>query len=309
MKYKYLFGPVPSRRLGVSLGIDVVPFKTCTLNCVYCECGRTTNLTTERKEYVPADKVMDELRDYLKDKPKLDYITFSGSGEPTLNVNIGDIIDFLKQDYPNYKIALLTNGTLFTQNALIDEVKNVDLIVPSLDAASPQAFKAINRPHKSLDINEISLGLSKLKKVCRGTLWLEIFIVPGINDTQKELKLLKDEIKKINPDKVQVNSLDRPPAESWVMPLEKKKLEKISSFLENAEVITNFDQAKEIAGFKQDKAGNILSLLKRRPCTKRDICKVLSLHEHEVSKYLRILSEQNKITCVRQKRGMFYKLL
>jgi len=309
MKYKYLFGPVPSRRLGVSLGIDIIPFKTCTLNCVYCECGRTTNLTVERKEYVPAEKVIEELKDYLKEKPKLDYITFSGSGEPTLNNSIGRIIDFIKRNFPDYKVALLTNGTLFTQSSLIDEVKNVDLIIPSLDAASSQGFSAINRPHKSLDINEIISALSNLKKNYRGAVWLEIFIVPGINDTQSELELLKSAIKKIKPDNIQINSLDRPAAESWVKPLEQEKLEKISSFLGEAEVITHFDQTKKIAGFKEDKADSILSLLRRRPCTKDDICRVLSLHEHEANKYLRILSRQNKITSTKQKRGIFYKLV
>jgi len=308
MKYQYLFGPVPSRRLGVSLGIDIIPFKTCTLDCVYCECGQTTNLTVERKDYVPLEKVIGELRSYLKNKPKLDYITFSGSGEPTLNSGIGNIIDFIKRDYPDYKIALLTNGTLLTQEALIDEIKNADLIIPSLDAASPQVFSRINRPHENLDINEIISGLSNLSKVYRGIMWLEIFIVPGINDTERELELLKNAIEKIKPHKVQINSLDRPPAENWVMPLGQEKLNKIASQLENAEIISCFDPNKEIVAFNQDAANSILSLLKRRPCTKEDICKALSLHEHEANKYLRILLRGNKITCIKQNRGIFYKL-
>ena len=131
--YNFLFGPVPSRRLGISLGVDLVPHKTCSLNCIYCECGRTTNLTIERKEYVQTETVIAELKNFLEPEPKLDYITFSGAGEPTLHSGIGEIVKFLKTSFPDYKIALLTNGTLFYQPGLIEEVRNIDLILPSLD--------------------------------------------------------------------------------------------------------------------------------------------------------------------------------
>ena len=150
--YNYLFGPVPSRRLGISLGVDLVPHKTCSLNCIYCECGRTTNLTIERKAYVPTETVLAELKTFLEPKPKLDYITFSGAGEPTLHSGIGEIVKFLKTNFPNYKIALLTNGTLFYQPELIKEVKSIDLILPSLDAASDLVFRKLNRPFPKLHI-------------------------------------------------------------------------------------------------------------------------------------------------------------
>ena len=141
MKFKHLFGPVPSRRLGVSLGIDLVPYKTCTLDCVYCECGKTTNLTLERREYVPTDEILSELNEYLKNSPDPDYITFSGSGEPTLHCGIGEIINFLKQNYQEYKVAVLTNGTLLYRKEVRDEVKNADLIIPSIDCVSGEVFK------------------------------------------------------------------------------------------------------------------------------------------------------------------------
>jgi len=130
MKFKHLFGPVPSRRLGVSLGIDLVPYKTCTMDCIFCECGKTTNLTIDRKEYVPTAEILDELDAYLKQSPDLDYITFSGLGEPTLHSRIGEILNFLKQNYPRYKVAILTNGTLLFHKELRDEIKNTDIVKP-----------------------------------------------------------------------------------------------------------------------------------------------------------------------------------
>lgn len=151
-KYKYLFGPVPSRRLGISLGVDLVLHKTCSLNCIYCECGRTTNLTVQRNEYVPTEIVLSELNHFLASNPKLDYITFSGSGEPTLHSGIGEIVNYLKNNFPSYKIALLTNGTLFNQSKIRQEVKSIDLILPSLDAVSDKVFQKINQPFRELSI-------------------------------------------------------------------------------------------------------------------------------------------------------------
>jgi len=139
--YKYLFGPVPSRRLGMSLGIDLIPHKICSLNCIYCECGPTTKLTLERKEYVPYDDVVKELDNYFSNNPNPDYITFSGSGEPTLNSRIGDVLEFIKLKKPDIPVAVLTNGTLFYQKQLRAELFNADLVLPSLDAASEMSFQ------------------------------------------------------------------------------------------------------------------------------------------------------------------------
>lgn len=306
VKYKHLFGPVPSRRLGISLGIDPIPFKTCTLNCVYCECGPTTNLTTERREYVPVDEILNELDDYLKKLPALDYITFSGSGEPTLHIKIGDIINFLKQNYPQYKIVVLTNGTLFYQRRVRDDVKNSDLIMPSLDSASAEIFKKINRPHKELDIKKIISGLIKLRREFRGKIWLETFIVPGLNNTREELQALKKAIEEIKPDKVQLNTLDRPGTESWVMAVKKGELRRIASYL-NAEIISEFRSRKEITSFDRNIEENIVSTIKRRPCTAEDLSRILGLHLNEINKYLQVLIETGKIKSEEQERGVFFR--
>lgn len=308
MKFKHLFGPVPSRRLGVSLGIDLVPYKTCTENCVYCECGRTTNLTIERKEYVPTDEILNELNTYLKQSPDLDYITFSGSGEPTLHSKIGEIIGFIKKNYPKYKIAVLTNGTLLFHKELRDEIKNADVVLPSLDAGSDKIFKIINRPHKSLNLNKIINGLIEFRKNFKGEIRLEVFIIPGLNDTNDELQRIKDAIEKIKPDKVQLNTLDRPGTERWVMPIKEEELEKIASFL-NAEVVANFKPRRKIKSFSKDIEDNIISTLKRRPCTSIDLSEILGIHLNEINKYLQALIKAGKIDSKEGKRGTFFEII
>ncbi|MBN1863895.1 MAG: radical SAM protein, partial [Victivallales bacterium] len=185
--FLHLFGPVPSRRLGRSLGIDLIPHKTCSMNCVYCESGATTNLTAERAEFHPLEQITSELDRYLDAKPRLDYITFSGAGEPTLYSRIGEIISCLKKKYPQYRTALLTNSTMLVREEVAEAVKDVDLIVPSLDAATPGIFKRINRPAESADCREIIQALVDFRKISRAEFWLEIFIVPGLNDSTYSL--------------------------------------------------------------------------------------------------------------------------
>jgi len=209
-RYKHLFGPVRSRRLGISLGVNMIPFKTCSLDCVYCECGATTVLTTERKEYIPTDSIIAELDHYLGTNPQLDYVTFGGSGEPTLHSGLGDIINHLKKNYPQKKLALLTNSTLLYDSKLRADIAKCDLVVPSLDAVSDDIFYKINKPEASLDCAGIIKNLIVLSKKFKGQIWLEIFILPGVNDTDKEIALFKEAIAAINPARVQLNSLDRP---------------------------------------------------------------------------------------------------
>ncbi|RPI46755.1 MAG: radical SAM protein, partial [Bacteroidetes bacterium] len=179
--YKYIFGPVPSRRLGMSLGVDLVPHKVCSLDCVYCECGPTTKRTLDRKEYVLYGKVTEELDHFFIENPDPDFITFSGSGEPTLNTRIGDVLHFIKQKKPAIPVAVLTNGTLLGRKDVRDELMEADVVLPSLDAATPEVFRRINRPAHGLDLDEILEGLVSFRKEFRGEMWLEIFIIPGFN--------------------------------------------------------------------------------------------------------------------------------
>ena len=308
MRNRHLFGPVPSRRLGVSLGVDLIPHKTCSLNCVYCECGKTTNLTLERREYVNTEGVISELKSYLSQEPPLDYITFAGSGEPTLHSRIGEIISFLKENYSQYPLCLLTNGTLFQDPALREEVARLDLIIPSLDAATEKTFKAINRPHENLSCSDMIAGLIELRKEFQGEMRLEVFIVPGLNDTPEELKAIKDAADKINPDSIQLGTLDRPGTEDWVETASSEDLKKIAAYLGRSEIIGEFKARQKIMSFKESYSRLILQTLRRRPCTIEDLNAMLGIHPAEVQKYVNHLLEEDKIEVEKLERGQFLKI-
>jgi wyosine [tRNA(Phe)-imidazoG37] synthetase (radical SAM superfamily) len=307
MPYKYIFGPVPSRRLGTSLGIDVMPHKTCTLDCVYCECGKTTNLNIKRSEYMPAFEIKKELSRYLKDKPKLDYITFSGAGEPLLNNTIGEIIDFIKDDYPEYKIAILTNATLFYDKDVINSVLRADLVKISIDAATNAVFKKINRPHLSLNLQDIFNGLISLKKVFKGELIVEVFIVPGINDDKEELEKIKKIITELNPSKIQINTLDRPPAENWVKPLSKDEIKNIAEYLNKAETLGAPLKENPFIKKIENSQEIVIATIKRRPCTIEDISEFTGMNKKEIEKILQSLEKTNKIEKIKLERGVFFK--
>ena len=309
MKYKYLFGPVPSRRLGISLGVDLVPHKVCSLNCVYCEVGRTTNLTIEREEYIPLNDILTELKNYLNQNPNLNYITFSGAGEPLLHSGIGKVISFIKNDYPQYKLALLTNSTLLYDENVRKEILGIDLLLPSLDAVSEKVFKKLNRPNSKLDNNKIIEGLIKFRKSFKGKIWLEVFVIPGLNDTDKELELLKKTIKDIAPDQVQLNTLDRPGTESWIEPITKNRMEEIADFFKPlpVEIIAKFQSRNKIRSYQKDAEQQIMETIKRRPCTDKDLSEMLGIHINEINKYLSELLHEGSVTSQQLDRGTFFR--
>lgn len=209
---KYVFGPIISRRLGISLGIDLVPLKVCPLDCVYCEARATTVLTMERKEYVPVDRVIEELDATLSASPELDYITFSGSGEPTLNSRIGDVVKFLKSRYPQYKVCLLTNGLLLGDAKLQAEIAEIDLLIPSLDGSNAAEYEAVNRPIASMPFEKFTTALKDYLPRAPMPIYLELFILPGVNDSDESISRFAGLIKEFQVDKVQLNTLDRPGA-------------------------------------------------------------------------------------------------
>ena len=309
--YKHLFGPVPSRRLGMSLGVDLVPKKVCSLNCVYCEVGRTTTLTIDRKEYIKYNEVTEELTNYFNNNPDPDYITFSGYGEPTLNIRIGDIIQFIKQNKPGIPIAILTNGTLLYDKKVREELRHADVVLPSLDAETEKVFLKINRPPKTLTLDNYIQGLITFRKEFKGKMWLEIFILPGYNDNEKELTALKKAIIKINPDSVQLNSLDRPGIKDNLRSASKEELQNIIDFwkLDNVEIISAAQERKEIQSYRKDAEAAIIETIARRPCTLDDLSKILGLHVNEINKYLDVLEAENKIEVVKLKRGIFYQII
>ena len=307
--YKYLFGPVPSRRLGMSLGVDLVPRKVCSLDCVYCEVGKTTKLTTDRKEYVLFDRLKDELTHFFENNRDPDYITFSGSGEPTLNIRFGDVLSFIRELKPGVPVAVLTNGTLFSDEKLRQELKGADLVLPSLDAATQAVFSRINRPAPGLNISDYIQGLVDFRKEYDGKIHLEIFILPGYNDSSDELDELKKAISRISPDLVQLNTLDRPGTVKGLKAATREDLERIKKYwdIPNVEIIAAASKRKEVQSYRRDAEETILGMISRRPCTVDDLSETLGMHISEVNKYIDVLEAQGSIESVRQDRGIFYK--
>lgn len=308
--YQYLFGPVPSRRLGISLGIDLVPMKTCSLNCIYCECGNTTDLTLSRREYVPLAKVKAEFLHYISNHPKPDYITFSGSGEPTLNSSIGEAIRFIRSHEAGIPVAVLTNGTLLFDPQVRNELKPASVVMPSMDAATDKVFMKINRPHTQLSVNRMIDGLVQFRKEFQGQIWLEIFIVPGLNDSESELTALKSAIRKISPNQVQLNTLDRPGPVSHIRAATSEELQRIIRFwqLDNISIIAKASDRKKMVAYRKDVEGAILETIVRRPCTLEDLTNILGLHANEVNKYLDVLEADKKVSVTHQARGQFYQI-
>jgi wyosine [tRNA(Phe)-imidazoG37] synthetase (radical SAM superfamily) len=294
---KYVFGPVASRRLGISLGIDIIPYKTCTLDCIYCECGRTTDLTIQRKHYIDPQIVLAEIKEIIAAEKHIEYITFSGSGEPTLNKDIGKIIPGIKA-MTSIPIAVLTNGTLFYLKEVRDEIIDADVVLPSLDAVTPGIFSRINRPHPQLDIDAIIQGLVDFRQEFKGEVWLEVFIAKDINDSDEELAKLYRTAKKIQPHRVQLNSLDRPPAVEGIQPADMETLERIQEQWADltVEIIKRIRKREEIASFSFNLENNILNTIKRRPLTIDDLETLTGKNRLEIFKYIDVLEKEKKVS-------------
>ncbi len=289
---RYVFGPVPSRRLGRSLGVDVVPFKTCTYDCVYCQLGRTTCRTVERKEWVPLEGVLDEVKSKLSKRP--DYITLSGSGEPTLFSRLGELIDGIKS-MTNIPVALLTNGSLLWQPEVREGIGDVDLLIPSLDAGDEATFHHVNRPHEAISFKQLIDGLVASREACRGQCWLEVFLLAGSTATEAEAKKLAHYAGLIKPDRIQINTVTRPPAESFAAGVSRERLDELSRLFDPpAEVVADYHHVHEQTQFSVSR-DDILSLLRRRPCSIEGIAQGLGMHPNEVVKYVEALQAEKLV--------------
>jgi len=306
MKKSHIYGPVPSRRLGLSLGVDIIPFKVCSLDCVYCQLGPTTKKTVQPKEYFSEQEILDQIKKKIESSSRIDYITFSGSGEPTLNSHIGDLIKKIKKitDIP---VAVLTNSTLLSRKEVRGALKQADLVVPSLDGATQEVFEKINRPHAALKTENIIEGLRQFRKEFKGKLWLEVILVRGMNDSESHLKALKKAIHEIKPDRVQLNTVIRPPSEKFAKPLSKKEMEKIRDFIgNNCEIVAHFHK-KGLTPEEEDIKDIILDMIHRRPVTVEDISESLGRHKNEVLKHIDMLKRENKIKAVSYENKDYYE--
>jgi len=310
---RYVFGPVASRRLGISLGVDLVTPKTCSLDCVYCEAKATTNLTLERKEYVPVDAVIGELDGVLKEKPEIDWITFSGSGEPTLNSGLGRVVEFLKERYPEYRICLLTNGFLLGNPSLSREIAKIDRIVPSLDASNEEEFKVINRPAAGLEFKPFIERLTEFCRTAEQEIHLELFIVPGVNDSDESIARFVEIVRGMKVDLVQLNPLDRPGVVDWIRPSDAENTRRFIAALEPfvpVEAIGPFryrtKAEKHDPSLFTGAEKRILDLVCRRPATEADLEVALGSGSGEIHAILDRLFKLGMVEMEKKERGVFY---
>lgn len=251
--YKHVFGPVPSRRLGISLGVDLVVSKSCNLNCIFCECGATKKIQLERQRFKDMNEILEEISTVLKDiKP--DYITFSGSGEPTLSLDLGNISKAIKEDLKYQgKICLITNSLLLADENLMKELEYIDLIVPTLNTLTQDIFEKIVRPDYRTSVEEIRKGFINLNNSnYKGKIWIEIFILENVNDSDKNFVDIANFLKSenIKYDKIQLNTIDRVGAERDLKAISFEKISRAKKILEengldNIEIIKSLGELEE----------------------------------------------------------------
>jgi wyosine [tRNA(Phe)-imidazoG37] synthetase (radical SAM superfamily) len=303
---KHVFGPVPSRRLGFSLGVDPLVPKTCSLDCVYCELGPTTDRTVSRCPYADMDEVLDELRDRLAERPKLDFVTVSGSGEPTLSSDLGTLIEGIRAmtDTP---VAVLTNGTLMTDPEVSEALLMADVVAPSLDAVSREVFERVNRPHPSLDPEAIAEAIAAFSAAFKGGVWLETVFVEGMNDDSGEIALLTERAATINPERMHINTVVRPPAVSGARPVGRPRLQEIAAmFGPRAEVIASPSSETQSAR-DGDEVGVVVEMAARRPVTAGDVAKVVGISQAAAAKLLVRLEERGVLSVVRHGENLYYR--
>ena len=306
--FKYVYGPVPSRRLGRSLGVDLVPFKTCTYDCIYCQLGRTTDKTTLIGEYSPIEGILTEVRKKLALGPKPDFVTLSGSGEPTLHCRIGELIHGIKRLTP-IPVAVLTNGSLLWSRCVQDALLEADLVLPSLDAGDERLFRYVNRPHSHIRFETMVRGLREFSERFNKPVWLEVFLLSGVTGVPAEVEKIAALARLIHPERVQLNSVARPPSEEFAYPVSRRELEAFAlDFDPPAEVIceeARNDPQGQPSGAASD--ADILSVLNRRPCTALDIAEGLSMNVMEAAKRLITLCEHGAAVSVRRHDRVFYE--
>ena len=306
--YRYLYGPVPSRRLGRSLGIDLVPHKICTYDCIYCQIGNTTEKTAVRKEYAPLKEILEEVSSFLKgETSSVDHLSLSGSGEPTLHSQIRSVIEGIKA-ITSIPIAVITNGSLLYDKEVRQDLLRADIFLPSLDAVSADVFMKINRPHPGISVEKVIEGLVRFRKAFKGQIWLEILFCKGVNDSEEELIRMKKVVDRVQPDLIHLNTVVRPPSEKWAVPLNQKEMEEIKAFLgKSASIISEFDRHPPTVS-ERDMKQEILEILKRRPLSASDLSKGMGISKKELAGYIRPLMEEGKIQSRRFGNSIYYEI-
>ncbi|TFG24061.1 MAG: radical SAM protein [Promethearchaeota archaeon] len=307
---KYIYGPVPSRRLGRSLGIDPIPSKTCNFQCIYCQIGKTTFFTNERRNYYPKEDIIAEMREAIEqNEKKIDYITFVGSGEPTLYKDLEKLILKAKELSKN-PVCVITNGALLYNSEVSKALMLADVVLPSLDAGDSQLFIKINRPHPSLKYNDIIQGIIEFKRKFKGKLWLEIMIIKGVNDSNENLLKIKEKIDLIKPDRIDINVPTRPPTENWVKIPDKSIIPLVKAIFGDIYDIT-FPEKGNFDFYSLDFEKEVLSIIERHPMRQDQIIETFStenFNQKEILKRLKALEYRKRIQRIIYNNEIFWKL-
>lgn len=307
---RLVYGPVPSRRLGASLGVDVVPLKVCSYGCTYCQLGPTQTLTTRRRAFYPVRTILSQVARRLQDGPFPDVVTIAGSGEPTLFSGLGELVKGLR-DLTHLPVVLLTNGSLFSRVAVRREARGVDLLLPSLDAGDEQTFQRVNRPAAGLTLAGVVDGLARFRAQFAGKIWLEVMLLAGITDTPESVAPIARLARRLAPDRIQLNTPVRPTFEFDAAPVSPRRLERLARLFEPAaEIIAEWQpQVGRQVGGSSEAEADVLSLLQRRPCTLDDIAAGLALHPNEIVKALGRLQREGMVHRVMLRGRVFWRAL
>jgi wyosine [tRNA(Phe)-imidazoG37] synthetase (radical SAM superfamily) len=302
--YQHLYGPVPSRRFGRSLGIDLMPHKACCLDCIFCQLGPTHRKTLTPQNYVSTEQVKNELESWYQKNGKADYIALSGSGEPTLHAAFGEVLATVKA-FKQIPTALLSNGALFYREEVRQAASQADVVKISLSAWDQASFEGVNRSHPRLQFHRMLAGQKAFRREFEGELWLEVFLVRGFNSLPEQVRKIAALAREIAPDRIHLNTVTRPPSEGFAMPVTHAHMQPLTELFEpQAEIISEFIP-KETPSMEADQE-SIMAILKRRPCTSRQIADVCGLHFYEVAKHLTALMKANQVRTEPRDGAVYY---
>jgi wyosine [tRNA(Phe)-imidazoG37] synthetase (radical SAM superfamily) len=302
-KSHYVFGPVPSRRLGRSLGIDLVPYKTCTLNCIYCQLGRTKHTTVQRADFAGVADVLRDLENALEKTPDPDFITLSGSGEPTLHSGINGVIKGIRA-MTSLPIAVLTNGTLFNDEKVRASCSLADVVLPSLDAGDQETFNLVNRPAAGLTFKGLLEGLTAFRQGFKGQMWLEVFLIGGVTDSSAAVSRIARAAASVSPDRIHLNTAVRPPAEGFVQPVPLPDLKRYADyFIPKAEYAFPLSSKSTGIGILDEQ---LLEILKRRPCTLEGMAGIFNLPPVEIIKYVDKMEAKGLLAISRRGENIYF---
>ncbi len=309
MSYKYIFGPVVSRRLGLSLGIDIIPRKYCSLDCIYCQVARTDHLCSDLAPYICSEDVISEIEDFLKNGGKADAISFVGSGEPLLNIELGIIIEEVKKmtDIP---VVLITNGTLLYKKEARENALKADMVMPNLDAGLEEVFKKINRPHESIKFDEMIEGLIQFSKVYKGELHIEVFILPGINSHKENVEAIAEIIGRMDNVKgIEINTTARPSHDESAIEADRKIIDEVAKILSTVGKVKVIENYKKTVDAKTEKTeiteDEIQAIIGRHPSTIEELTVSLGVEKEILQEKLDDLEAFRKV--VKGKNGHYRK--